>query len=299
MKLNAILMVLCTILYSLHTCLIRQFKTLYPDTISSDLIVCYQYLISILLLLPFVLRRLSSVKAAITKDNLPYLIGRCSMIFIATLSWFYALSNISAVNCIAISCMTPIFILILAKTSLKEMLDKKVISLAIVAFIGAIIVIGPDPYSFNIISLFAVFTAFLWAFNSTFTKKYLSPKISSISIFFVTAIILSLIALPYVLIKPHTITLAQTLYLTGVTLVFDTANIILIWVFSRGKISLVAPFDFLRVVFTTIISSVMLNDSISTNAIVGIVVILIGNSLAMAYQNGSRKIISQNNSIRV
>jgi S-adenosylmethionine uptake transporter len=214
------------------------------------------------------------------------------MIFIATLSWFYALSNVSAVNCIAISCMTPIFILILAKTSLNEILNKEVIFLAIVAFIGALIVIRPDPYSFNSISFFAVLTAFLWALNSTFTKKHLSPKISSISIFFVTAILLSLIALPYVLIKPHTITLEQIIYLTAVTIVFDTANIILIWVFSRGKISLVAPFDFLRVVFTTILSSIMLDDTISSNAILGIVIILIGNTLAVVYQRKSSKMIS-------
>ena len=292
MKLNSILMVLCTMLYSLHTCLIRQFKTLYPDAISSDLVVCYQYLISTVILLPFVLRKLTSVKAAITRDTLPYFMGRCSIIFISTLSWFYALSNVSAVNCIAISCMTPIFILILAKTSLNEMLNKEVICLAIVAFIGALIVIGPDPYNFNIISLFAVLTAFLWAFNSIFTKKHLSPKINSMSIFFVTAIILSLIALPYVLIRTHTITLEHILYLTAVTIVFDTANIILIWVFSRGKISLVAPFDFLRVVFTTIFSSIMLNESINSQAIFGIMIILIGNVLAMAYGRESKKKMS-------
>ncbi len=293
MKLNSILMVFCTILYSLHTCLVRQFKTIYPNSISSDLLVCYQYLISIAILLPFVLRSISSVKTVITRDTLPYLIGRCSMIFISTLSWFYALSNVPAVNCIAISCMTPIFILILAKISLNEILNKEIIFLAIVAFIGAIVIIGPDPSSFNIISLFAVFTAFLWALNSIFTKKYLSPKSSSMSIFFITAIILSLIALPYLMLKPHTISLEQLLYLTGVTIVFDTANILLIWVFSRGKISLVAPFDFLRVVFTTIFSSIILSDSITSNAIIGIVIILIANSLATIYGRKAKTVTKQ------
>ena len=292
-------MVVCTVLYSLHTCLIRRFKVIYPNTITSDLLVGYQYIISIIILLPFVLHRLSSIRAAIKRDNISYFIGRCIMIFIATLSWFYALSNVQAVNCIAISCVTPIFILILAKISLKETLNKQIIFLAIIAFIGAVIVIGPDPYSFNLASLFALFTAFLWAFNSTFTKKYLSPKVNSIAIFFVTAIVLSLIALPYIILKSHIITLEQIFYLTGVTIIFDIANIILIWVFSRGKISLIVPFDFLRVVFTTILSSLMLDDIISNNAVIGIVIILMSNSLALLYQHKTKKKSSKDSLIRV
>ena|GEM_PF-5693705 len=290
MDINSFLMVLCTILYSLHTCLVRQFKSLYPGAISSDLIVCYQYLISIVILLPFVLSNLSSVRSFVTKGRLPYLLTRCVMIFISTLSWFYALSQVPAVNCIAISCMTPIFILILAKISLNEKLNKEIIFLAMGAFAGAMIIISPNPQEFNLASLFAVLTSFLWAFNSTFTKKYLSPNASSMSIFFTTAIMLSIIVLPYVLIKNHTINLQQLVYLTIVTVVFDMANILLIWVFSRGKISLVAPFDFLRVVFTTIFSSVMLNDTIGSSSIVGIIIILLANSLATIYGQKAKKV---------
>ncbi len=283
MKLNYLLMVFCTMLYSFHTCLLRQFKVIFPDNLSSDLLVCYQYIISIVILSPFILRQASAVKSVLTRDNLPYLFIRCAMIFISTLSWFYVLSQVSAVNCIAISCMTPIFILLLAKLSLKELLPKEVLFLAIVAFSGAIVIISPDPSGFNFASLFAIFTAFLWAFNSTFTKKYLSSNASAMSIFFVTAVILSLIALPYLLCKKHSISLSEILYLIVVTLVFDIANILLIFVFSKGKIILVAPFDFLRVIFTTIFSSLLLSDPISEKTIVGIMIILFANTLSSVY----------------
>jgi S-adenosylmethionine uptake transporter len=186
--------------------------------------------------------------------------------------------------------MTPIFILLLAKISLNEKLNKEIIVLAIAAFAGAMIIISPNFKQFDSASFFPIFTSFLWALNSVFTKKYLSPRGSSIAIFFTTAIVLSLIALPYVLIKKHTINIEQLLYLTIVTLVFDMANILLIWVFSRGKISLVAPFDFLRVVFTTILSSLMLNDTIGSNSIFGIVVILVANSLATIYGQKAKKV---------
>lgn len=276
-------MAFCTILYSLHTCLLRQFKVLYPDSISSDLLVCYQYLISIVILSPFILRKLSTVKSVISIKNTPYLLCRCLMIFASTLSWFYALSQVPAVNCIAISCMTPIFILLLAKFSLKEFLSKEILMLALAAFVGAVIIISPDANGFKFASLFAIFTAFLWALNSTFTKKYLSTRASSMSIFFVTAIILSFVALPYVFLKPHSISFEQILYLTVITIVFDLANILLMWVFSRGKITLVAPFDFLRVVFTTLFSTLLLSDAISERTIIGVVIILTANGLSTLY----------------
>jgi hypothetical protein len=41
----------------------------------------------------------------------------------------------------------------------------------------------------------------------------------------------------------------------------------------------------------------MLNDTISSNAILGIVIILIGNTLAVVYQRKSSKIISYRESI--
>lgn len=284
MTFNVLLMVLCTMLYSLHTCLLRYFKQAYCATVSSDLLVCYQYLISIAILCPFIFTTKSyKMIWAIKRNSFPHFLIRCSMIFTATLSWFYALSAVEAVNCIAISCLTPIFILLLAKISLKEELTKEIILLAVIAFAGALLIIAPNPQGFNSQSLFAVLTAFLWALNSIFTKKYLAPQHKAITIFFITAIILSLVALPYVLLKPHTINTAQFLFLTAITIIFDIANILLIWVFSRGKLVLVAPFDLLRVVFTTLFSSFMLHEVISYNAVAGIAVILIANSLSMLY----------------
>lgn len=286
MYLNAILMVMCTILYSLHTCLLRYFKQISSTPLSSDLIACYQYLISIVILLPFIVRRFYKNRQLIS--NIPCYLVRCTMIFCATLSWFYALSQVPAVNCIAISCMTPIFILILAKISLHEQLTKEIIILGCIAFLGAIIILSPDFTAFNNASFFAILTAFLWALNSVFTKKKLSATNSSMTIFFFTAILLSCMALPYVLLKTHTISYQQIAFLIIITIVFDLANILLIWVFSRGKISLVAPFDFLRVVFTTIFSSVLLNEFVSRNAMLGMGIILIANALSTLYTNKMR-----------
>lgn len=281
MNLNYVLMILCTILYSIHTCLLRLFKQTY--VLSSDLIACYQYLISIVILLPFMLFKGVSISSAMHKFHITHFLMRCSMIFCATLSWFYALSEVPAVNCIAISCITPIFILILAKISLHERLPNGILLLGLLAFIGAILIISPTISGFNFTSIFAVLTAFLWALNSVFTKKKLSPNFNSITIFFITAIVLSLMALPYVLIKSHEMNLNTILFLILITVVFDLANILLIWVFSRGKLALIAPFDFLRVVFTTLFAHFILNESISNHSVIGIGLILIANTLSTFY----------------
>jgi len=284
-----VLMIFCTMLYAIHTCLIRYFKNTYDQPISSDLIACYQYIISIALLSPFIITKLLKSGNLISIKSIPNYIIRCSMIFCGALSWQYALSEVIAVNCIAISCLTPIFILLLAKLSLNESLSKEILFISMMSFIGAFIIISPNPSEFNTKSLFAVLAAFLWALNSVFTKKHLSPGSNPTTIFFITAIILSLIAIPYVMMKDHIITIDQLIFLCLITVVFDVANILLIWVFSRGKISLIAPFDFLRVVFTTMFSSILLSESVTNNGWIGITVILIANLLSTIYSNKFRK----------
>jgi drug/metabolite transporter (DMT)-like permease len=290
------LMVVCTMLYATHTCLIRYFKNICEQPMPSDLIACYQYIISIVLLSPLVINKLVKSGKLISIKSIPNYIIRCVMIFCGALAWQYALAAVIAVNCIAISCLTPIFILLLAKISLNESLPKEIIFISIISFIGAFIVISPAPSEFNFKSLFAVLAAFLWALNSVFTKKYLSPQSNPATIFFMTAIILSLIAIPYVLLKEHSITAMQLGFLCLITIVFDIANILLIWVFSSGKISLIAPFDFLRVVFTTILSSVFLSESVTNNGWIGITIIIISNLLATVYGNKfKRKKVEQIN----
>lgn len=290
-NLNMLLMVFCTILYAIHTCLLRYFKKAYENPIPSDLIVCYQYVISVIILLPLIIIRFSNTKKiSINQKLIPQFLLRCLMIFSSTISWYYALSCVPAVNCIAISCLTPIFILMFAKMSLGEQLPKGIVGLAIMAMAGACIILSPDPSGFNSGTIFALFAAFLWAINSVFTKKNLSPHFSSITIFFMTAIVLSIMAIPHILMTEHSVSFEQLFFLAIITIVFDMANILLIWVFSRGKVSLIAPFDFLRVVFTTVFAATFLGESVSDTASLGIVVILSANALSTLYTNRTKKI---------
>lgn len=277
---NIASMVVCTILYSLHTCLLRKFKQSYG--LSSDLTLCYQYVISVIILLPIIcLRHLNDLRN-FGKADVPNYLIRCSMIFCGSLSWYTAVSEVPAVNCIAISCLTPFFIMILAKIFLNEVLAPRTLILASVGMIGVILIINPIHNQFKPASLFALLAAGLWASNSIFTKKRLK-QYSSTKIFFSTAIILSVFSIPYLLMKHHVIGVEQIMYLTCITVVFDLANILLIRTFRNSKLVIVAPFDLLRVVFTTFLSHLLLNDSISTMAWVGILITLSASTLHTLY----------------
>ena len=287
-----IAMISCTILYAAHTCLVRLFHRTYDHAIPSSLIVCYQYVISILLLLPIVVflivKNRNSIGKFIEQSKLRFIAKsyflRCTMIFCSAVTWFYALKNTPAVNCIALSCLTPILIMILAKITLGEQIAKHVWICGIVGLSGAIVILQPTFSNFNVFSLLALLTAFIWATNSVFTKKHLSKHNNPVTIFFVTAIILSLFGLPWILTQSNHLSQQQILFLIAITLVFDTANILLIWVFSKGGINVVAVFDFFRVVFTNIFSVLLLDERSSHSTVVGIMIILTANIILTLYE---------------
>jgi drug/metabolite transporter (DMT)-like permease len=281
LKNTSLVMVFCTFLYSLHTCLIRFFKQSIEPGLSSDLIISYQYIISFVILLPFFHK---FVKRSNFQGKIPFYIIRSIIIISAAISWIYALSKVKAVNCIAISSLTPLLLVIFAPLSLGEKLTPELIFISLFGLLGAIIIIGPNPQDFNGASLFALFTAFLWAFNSLFTKKYLSPGSSSFEVFFTTVLILSMVALPYLLIKAPPLSLTGLAFLIVITIIFDLANILLIWVFSQGPISLVANLDLLRVIFTNLLSIILLGESSSATGFLGIIIILLANYLALNYK---------------
>jgi drug/metabolite transporter (DMT)-like permease len=280
-------MILCTFLYALHTCFVRYFKQEIEPGFSSDLIIAYQYTISLFLLLPFIWKEKTLMQAIKGKLSL-YLI-RSTMIAFAAVSWIYALSHSKAVNCIAISCLTPLFILIFAKIALGETLTLELFLISFSGLVGALIIIGPDPLAFNGASIFALLTACLWAINSLFTKKYLSPGTKPLEVFFTTALLLSFVAIPYLLIKSPKISWFSLGFLILITGIFDLANILLIWVFNQGKVSLVASLDLFRVVFTNLLSTLILQETTSSTSFIGIGIILFANYLALNYKKKYEK----------
>ncbi len=292
---NVLVMVCCTILYAAHTCLVRYFHEKYDHAMPSHLIACYQYVISIVLLSPFIIRGVIKQNHGLLNiiSNFKSLHGaivvcknyiiRCSMIFCSAIAWFYALQKTSAINCIAISCLTPIFIMILAKVSLGEKVSYCMWCFAVIAFSGALMILQPTFSSFDTNSLPALLTALIWACNSVFTKKKLSIYHNSVTIFFTTAVMLSVIAIPIIITQSSDISQQQLFFLAMITLIFDVANILLIWVFSRGGINMIAIFDFLRVAFTSILSTILLDEQIHQHTICGITLILIANYLVTIY----------------
>ncbi len=237
-------------------------------------ISCF-YILSI-----FGIRAIKKQKLYLKTNHIYLHIIRAIVSMLAMLTFYYSLKYIPLVVGNLLILTSPLYIPILASVFLKSKTSKKHLIAILIGFVGVAIVLKPGFSFLHYKSLYALLSGFLVAITYMFVRKISKHDHHHTSMFyyFVFAFFLSSVLAVFTWQTPD---LKTFLLLIGVG-VFGTAYqefLIRASIFASSKVT--SSFMYLSLVFSTVFSYVIFNESLDMITIAGMILILIGSILTI------------------
>ncbi|MBL6621608.1 MAG: DMT family transporter [Rickettsiales bacterium] len=258
--------ILSSFFVALMLCVLRYLSADY----NSVILVFWRNFFALFIVLPFLLRGgLNCFKT--TRLKLFWL--RAIIGVIAMIIWFEAISMTSLPKATALSFTSPIFTIIVAIFFLKEKLTLLRILSVIIGFIGVLIIIRPGFASFGLGSYMVLFSTLLWSFAAIIIKKLSETESALLIVFYMNLMMLILVApLLYIYWQDIKTSDLKWLFLLGLT--SNMSHYALAKALSLADISVIMPFDFIRLIFVSIFSYILFNDVTTIYDVIGSLVIL-------------------------
>lgn len=234
----------------------------------------FRNIISLLFILPFVLRQKFLVK---NKQNIKLLIlrGLFGGITMILLFWSYTLIPLS--QAMAISFTTPLFMYLGAILFFKERVAQTNNTVLILGFILTVVLIRPD-LDVKLGALIALLASIMHAIAGLLVKK-ISRTESVLTLMLSMVCIMtpiSLIPSLYVWVHPNNLTV--TLYLLLIAIFATIGNYLWTKALSMEKLTNLMPFEFSKLIFATLLGLFFFDEKLDYILIVSAVGLLILNN---------------------
>ena len=235
-------------------------------------IVFFRCLFGLILVIPLFIR-----DRKIFKSNFFFLhFFRAFLKICSLVSFFLAIKYAILSDVIAISFITPIFIILGSVLFLKETPTINHIILAFIGFIGILIILKPSDGFIQSPLLWAVFAAILSAIIQLILK-YMSNKDSTNTLVawnLVCIVPISFIPAYYYWTNP---TFEMYILLSIQGLIGLMNMLFMTRAFHMVDISYIAPYDFLRLPFITILAFLIFNEMPELSTFLGAIIIFSSN----------------------
>jgi len=205
----------------------------------------------------------------------------------AMLMWFYALSRVPLSQATALSFTSPLITTFAAVIFLKEKTTFHRLAGLFAGFAGTLIILRPGFGEFNYISLFVLAAAVFWASSSLLIKSLTKTEKPEVIVFYMTAIMTPL-SLPIALLHWTMPQGSQWAILIFLGIVSNLFQISLSKAFSKADLTVILPFDFLRLIFAAIVAYLAFAEVIDVWTVIGSVIIL-GSTVYVTYKEARHK----------
>lgn len=250
-----------------------QIRHLYMMGLSAEELVFYRNAVALVLLLPWVLRY---GRGELFKTRRLGLYGLRSLIgLIAMYLWFYALVSIPLADATALSFTAPLFSALLAVFFLKDKMGRHRVAAMVIGFVGVLLVLRPGSEAFQADAIIALCAASGWAFSTIFIKMLTKTDKPRIVVFFMV-LFMTPMSLPLALPYLHVMSLEIWGWIILLGIISNLFQISLSNAIALTDISVILPFDFLRLVFISIIAYFAFGEVVDIWSYIGGAVILCG-----------------------
>ncbi len=226
-------------------------------SLTSSQITFFRYLFSLICLFPIILTQ----KFRILKTNLLSIhLIRASLLFVAIISWNYALQKIKLPTATLISFSIPIFTLVFGIVFLKEKLAIFHGLCTFFMFIGLSVILYPYCAEMNFSSIFAIISVICFSLLDVFNKKFIHRE-NSINMIFYS----SLFVVMFSLFNISNFTLPNFIELAFLLVLGINSNLILYFLlkaFSLVSIAKLSPYRYLELVFSSVFSYIFFEEGI-------------------------------------
>jgi len=195
---------------------------------------------------------------------------------IAQYGWVVGIVYLSLAEVTAIEFTTPIWIIILASTFLKEKINAKKISSILFGFIGVLVIIKPGLEIISYNAIVVLLSAICFAIAHTATKKIVQFNSASDVVF-----IMCLTQLPISFACAYSNwnwpSYSDYFWLLLVGLAGIAAHFSMAKALKKEDISSLIPLDYLRLPILIFAGYFLYNESLDVSIIIGGTLILLGN----------------------
>lgn len=197
---------------------------------------------------------------------------------------FAAVAYIPLSDATAISFLNPVFGMLLAIPFLGERVGRWRWAAAVIAFVGALVLLRPSPDTFQIAAMLAVGAAFAMGVELIFIKK-LADREPPMQILlvnnFIGWILLSTVMIPFWAVP----TGAQWVVLIALGLMMAAAQTCFVNAMARADASYVTPFSYLTLIFASLYDWAIFRDIPDRVSLLGAAIIVAGAAL-LAWREG-------------
>ncbi|RZI46777.1 DMT family transporter [Rickettsiales endosymbiont of Peranema trichophorum] len=256
------------IAYMIAFCCLYSISNMVAKHLSNNIhpvtMIFYKDLLGLLLLLTT--RKYSNAISWPPFTKLNLMAGVLS--FIGALVWFVAISHLPINKAVALSFCTPIFSSIIASLILHERPEIwQPISL-LVSLVGAYIILMPPIEGITIYDALLLVACIFWSCSTIVVKKLTQRQDPHTIVIYGTGVV-TLISLPWLFISSYIPSAQQLLLLLLIAICSKLAQLCIARAYQYTDVTVLMPFDFTRLVFTSIISYTCFGEILGANVAVG------------------------------
>lgn len=241
------------------------------EEMDASVIVTWRNFITLLLLLPWVL---PGRGALLKTKRLGGHAWRGAVGSIGMLLWTYALTIMPLPHATALSFTAPLFATLFAILVFKEHASRTTLITLLTGFLGTLVILRPDPATFEWHSLIVIVAASAWAVTGMFVKSLSSTEPPMRMVFYMN-FFMFLIALPLALVSdwqwPN---LHQLLVLIGIGIASIVTHFSMARAYSLAPVSRLMPLDFSRLVYTSLFAYLLFGETSDLMTWIGAAIII-------------------------
>ncbi len=252
--------------------------------------VFYRNAAALVCLLPWFFRA-GGMKVIRTSRMKVYVL-RAVLGLVAMCLWFYSLMKIPLADATALSFTAPFFTAVMAVFLFKEKLNKHRIIALFVGLAGVVIVLRPGTEMFQPEAMAAVVAAILWSGSGVMIKTLTATDRPRVVVFYMVLMMtpLSLLpAIPYLKMPDgYMLLIILALGFTSNLFQISLSN-----AFAATEVNVILPYDFMRLVFISVISYLAFGERLDIWTFAGGSIILFGAIYFSYLESRHRKKIQQ------
>lgn len=276
------LIVLSCVFYSALNAVIK----LAGLTISSYNIAFFRGVFCLITIAPFLL----FIKFDFVKDFRDFMGGNIARVFLAfggTYCFAEGLKNTPLNEAVAITFSTPILTCILSVIILKDRLNAEKFIAIFLGISGVVIILQPSIENVSYSSFHILAASLIWAISSIIIK-IISKSLSPVLMIFHVSLLTVALSSAYFFSNPYIPTYQEAKILFSIGVLQNIAQILMIRAYQKTNLSVIAPFDFIRLILGALLGSFLFNEIIELRTLAGAIMIIAGCSLVAKRESKSK-----------
>lgn len=277
------------IFYAILSCFFASILIALVRKLSADFHIFFIVMVrNFFGLLFFIPQIMKNYKSVLRTDKLHLHAFRGVNGLVSMLLWFHVVTVLPLSEAVSISFIIPIITTVVAVVFLKERVKSHAWIASFIGFIGILIILRPGFREFNNAYFYSFASVVLWVISNILIKVMTKTEKPQTIVAYMSLIML-IVSIPFAFPYMEPIGAVDFCWFALLGLTSNLVHICISNAYAKTDLSYVQPFDFTRLVFTSIISYFAFGEVIDIWVVIGSLVILSGVIIVMPKRRSKKQ----------